>query len=211
MNSSTNFNCDHANAVTDPGYRIQKIENCRIVTGRVPLSDMEMLIQGFSDRAVMATDIASRIGATFVIGEPEDIERLRLCDLPISDQRLRDAEQARKAGLPEATIQWLLTGERGLSSDAMCKAYFGIPERAGTDHPHDAGDLRRCLLFLQAVDESNQWRFDQLQDLSREWLFLSCHWTELVACFEQECAQSTNNTAPETYALIQKIVKGEYS
>ncbi|WAK04334.1 hypothetical protein [Methylobacter sp. YRD-M1] len=211
MNSSINFNCDQTNAITDPGYRIQKIENCRIVTGHVPLSDMEMLIQGFSDQAVMATDIASRIGATFVIGEPEDIERLRLCDLPISDQRLRDAEQARKAGLPETVIQWLLTGERGLSSDALCKAYFGLPERAGTDHPLDPGDLRRCLLFLQAVDEPNQWRFDQLQDLSQAWLLLSCHWTELVACFEQECAQSTNNTAPETYALIQKIIKGECS
>jgi hypothetical protein len=211
MSSPINFNCDQTNAATNPSYRIQKIENCRIVTGHVPLSDMAMLIQGFSDQAVMATDIASRIGATLVIGEPEDIERLRLCDLPISDQRLRDAEQARKAGLPETVIQWLLTGERGLSSDALCKAYFGIPERAGIDHPHDPSDLRRCLLFLQAVDEPNQWRFDQLQDLSQAWLLLSCHWTELVACFEQECSQSINNAAPETYALIQKIITGEYS
>ena len=54
--------------VGDEGFKIKTICGCRIVYGSVPLSSFAMLTHGFSKKALMATDIADLIGATFVIG-----------------------------------------------------------------------------------------------------------------------------------------------
>jgi hypothetical protein len=56
----------------------------------------------------------------------------------------------------------------------MCKAFFGHPIDAGIDHPKTQEEFQRCLLFLAAIDGSEIWRFDQLQDISQEWFELTC-------------------------------------
>jgi hypothetical protein len=200
-----NFEMTAHAAIKDSGYQIKTIENCRIVTGSVPISDYAALCEGYSERAVMAIDIANRIGATLVIGEPEDIERLRQFPLPVSEARMRDAELGRGAGLPPPVFQWLLEGERGRSSDAICKAFYGIPEHAGIDHPLDPDDLRRCLLFIKTAEDHNA-RIGELKGLSPQWLALVSEWPRLVDCFERETADLNFNRAPQTYAIMQRLL-----
>jgi hypothetical protein len=110
---STEFSFDSGHINADHGFTISRLEGCRIVTGPVPLSEFQMLIHGFSDNAVMAADLASRMGVSFVIGEPDDIERLRQCNLPVSPERIRDSEDAKKAGLPAGVVDCCLTANAG--------------------------------------------------------------------------------------------------
>lgn len=51
-------------------------------------------------------------------------------------------------------LNWMLTGETGLSSKAMARAFMDLKGR--TDHPYDPDDLNRCLLLLDAVPEARQ-------------------------------------------------------
>lgn len=189
-------------AGAQPGFTIQNICGCRIVYGSIPASEMGMLTHGFSKKALMAVDIADRIGAVFVIGEPDDLEELRKMDLPVSDKRLADHMAASRLGLPKLA-SWLRDGERGSSSNAMCKRIFGIPADAGTDHPHDPADLRRCLLFLDAAEAHGKVGF--MLDVSEEWGRLVARWDELVTLFEEEVAGGSGS-APVTYALMKEIL-----
>lgn len=132
-------------------YLVQTIGKCRVIFGNVPLSDFSGLTKGFSKKAVVATDLADRIGATFVIGEIEDVNALREAGLPVSEKRIAEAFEATRQGLPKVAW-WLREGERGASSNAMCRRLFGFPAEAGIRHPLDPDDLRRCLSFLDAVD-----------------------------------------------------------
>lgn len=186
----------------NPGCTIQNICSCRIVFGQIPASQMGMLTHGFSKKALMATDIADRIGALLVIGEPDDLEKLRRMNLPVSEKRQADYLAASKIGLLDVA-SWLRDGERGSSSNAMCKRIFGIPADAGASHPHDPDDLRRCLLFLDATEAHDKIAF--MLDVSEQWGRLVASWGELVALFEDEIAGGSKS-APATYALMKKIL-----
>ncbi len=184
-------------------YTIRILHGCKIVTGTVPVEDFVGLAAGFSSRAIMAVDIAHRIGAVFVIGEPEDIEALRQMDLPISEARQLEAGAAEKQELPAAVVEWLKNGERGASSEAMCKAMFGGPWNvAKTAYPLDPSDLSRCLKFMDIVDDSDYWRMVKLKDVSVEWSSLINHWDELKTCFYAE----GQNNKPKTYELMNEIL-----
>ncbi len=98
-------------------------------------------------------------------------------------KRFTEIQQAKRDGLPESVIEWIANGDRDASSDAMCKAFFGHPIDAGTDHPKTQEEFRRCLLFLSAIDGSDIWRFDRLQDISQEWFELTCRWDSALDDF----------------------------
>jgi hypothetical protein len=193
--------------MTDTNYTITTMDRCRIVQGAVPISAFASLSKGFSENAVMAIDIASRIGASFVIGEPEDIEILRQRPLPTCPIRIQEASQAKQLQLPESLVNWLLTGNRGASSNAMYYTMFDIPEQdEKMDHPWDPADFRRCLEFLDAAGLENRYRLEKLSSLSPEWTALIARWDELTRCFTEE--RETNlesKTAPKTYVLMQAI------
>lgn len=185
----------------DDGYTIKRIAGCRVVFGQVPLSDLEMLAHGFSDKALMASDIADRIGAAIVMGEPEAIANLRLMDLPVSEKRQQDYQSAH--GLKRADVaRWLRDGERGGSSNAMCKRIFGVPSNAGKNHPYDPDDLRRCVLFLDATGAHAQ--VGLMADVSEEWALLVESWGVLVLLLKEEMA--SGKSAAKTYALMQKVM-----
>lgn len=183
------------------GFTITKIGGCRIVHGSVPMSEIAMLTHGFSKEALMAPDIAERIGASFVIGEPNDLARLRAMDLPVSPQRREDSEAATQLGLYKVAI-WLRIGERGSSSNAMCKHIFGVPRHAGDSYPYDPDDLRRCAHFLDATDAHD--KVPLLATVSPQWAGLVERWNELLATLKEEMAVS--NSAPKTYALMQQVL-----
>ena len=187
--------------VGDEGFKIKTICGCRIVYGSVPLSSFAMLTHGFSKKALMATDIADLIGATFVIGEPTALDELRHMDLPVSAKRHADYLAATNLGLI-AVAMWLRRGARGKSSNAMCKAIYGVPADAGTEFPHDPDDLRRCLLFVEATGAQDQ--FQKMIEVSPEWSRLVARWDELAARFAEETAEGKQ--APKTYALMQELI-----
>ncbi len=188
---------------TPPGFTIKNICGCRIVFGPFPLSEMGMLTHGFSKKALVATDIADRIGALFVIGEPDDLEELRQMNLPISGKRQAESLAATKLGLNEAA-SWLRDGERGASSNSMCKRIFGVPADASANHPHDPDDLRRCLLFLDATGAHD--KVPLMSDVSDQWGRLVARWGELVAVFNEETAKG--KSAPRTRLLMDDILSG---
>ncbi len=185
------------------GFEIRNVGGCRLVFGPVPLREIGMLMHGFSDKAVMATDIADLIGAAFVIGEPDDIKRLREMDLPVSEKRHADYLAAAEMGLHRVAA-WLRRGQRGASSNAMCKRIFGVPVDAGVSHPHDPDDLRRCLLFLDAAEAHD--KVALMADVSPQWASLAGRWADLVALFREEVA--AGSSAPKTYELMKELLNG---
>lgn len=197
---SAGFTMQLEDSVHD-GYTIKNICGCRVVFGLVPASDFHMLVTGYSDRARMATDIADKIGASFVIGEPDGLQALRQMDLPVSEARQADFLAATQLGLP-AVAEWLRTGERGASSNAMCKRIFGVPAGAKINHPYDPDDLRRCLQFLDAAGAHE--KVTLMSDVSPSWARLIERWNELVMIFREE--MEFGRSAPKTYALMQEIL-----
>lgn len=184
----------------DAGYSVKRIAGCRIVFGPIPLADFGMLTHGFSKKAVMAADIADRIGATLVVGEPEDIEALRRMNLPVSAQRQANYLAAKERGLNDVA-DWLRDGEHGESSRAMCKRIFGLPADAGADHPHDPDDLRRCLQFLAATGARDQVAL--MRDVSPAWDRLVSAWDAITQEFDRE---KTTGTCSRTSALMQEAL-----
>lgn len=163
-----------------------------------------MLTHGFSKEALIATDIADRIGASLVIGEPGNLDELRKMDLPVSEKRHTDYQMAHGLGLYDVAM-WLRTGERGASSNAMCKRMFGIPESAGNDHPHDPGDMRRCLTFLDQTNSHD--KIQMMSDVSQEWARLVEVWGQLVSTLNAE--MHNGNSAPKTYELMSSVLSKE--
>ncbi|WP_321935392.1 hypothetical protein [Paraburkholderia sp. J8-2] len=200
---SDGFTFSESGANDDIGFTVRYIGGCRIVYGGVPISDVEMLAQGFSDKAVMSMDLCDLLGATFVIGEPDAIAALRSQDnLPIAAKRRAEASEASNLGLHEEVSNWLLKGERGASSNAICKAMFGLPSTAAPRHPRDPDELRRCLLFLDAARTHD--RIEVMREVSPEWARLVARWGEITTLFNEECAAGP--LAPRTYALMQEIL-----
>ncbi len=182
-------------------FTVKMLHGCRIVFGEIPVSALGMLTHGFSAKALMAIDIADRIGATLVIGEPEDLDKLREADLPLSAKRQADAVAAEKANLL-LVASWLREGNRGASSNAMCKRIFGIPESARDDHPHDPSDLLRCLQFLDATHSHDQ--LPLMADVSSAWALLVPNWAFLADTLRTEAKYGTS--APKTLAEMRAIL-----
>lgn len=199
------FNLAFGNRLDD-GFTIKSKAGCRLVFGSVPISELPMLMHGFSKKALMATDIADLVGATFVIGEPNDLDELRQLDLPVSKKRQNDYLVAHNMGIIEVAM-WLRNGERGASSNAMCKHLFGVPIEAGNSHPHDPSDLRRCIAFLDATAAH-----DKLADMavvSPEWKRLVDVWDQLVTTIQNEMKKgksAKSKSAPKTYALMKSAL-----
>lgn len=185
------------------GFVVRNICRCRVVFGPIPMSDMSMLLHGFSKKALMATDIADRIGASLVLGEPDDLEELRKMDLPVSEKRHADYLAATELGLHKVAM-WLRTGERGASSNALCKHIFGVPKDARDAHPLDPDDLRRCILFLDATEAHD--KVSAMSGVSPQWTALAARWNDLLATFKEE--MSTGKSAPKTYAMMREATHG---
>lgn len=188
-------------AATPAKFSIEVVHDCRIVYGCVPLSQMAMLMHGMSKHALMDITTADRIGASMVIGEPENLEKLRAANLPPSERRREEFRAALGLNLP-SVAQWLLEGERGRSSNAMCKRMYGVPQSAGTDHPHDPSDLLRCLRFLDATDSHA--KVALMADVSPGWAALVPEWDALAALVREEFG--AGNSAPKTYAAMQSCL-----
>lgn len=83
----------------------------------------------------------------------------------------------------ERVAGWRMNGELGLSAQAIWDHMQGKPTKG--NHPHDLGDLRRCLLLLERVPEWKP-RIREMATLSPQWASLSALWEAIVESFHAE-------------------------
>lgn len=110
--------------------------------------------------------------------------------------------------LPAGAADWLRTGERGISSEAIFSHLSGIPVsgRWGLRAPQDPSDLRRCRLLLEAVPAFRA-ELHRMAEVSEEWTALVERWDELCATMDEEAPEwrEGRGSAPETYALMRAL------
>lgn len=104
--------------------------------------------------------------------------------------------------LPDPVVRWLADGRRGLSSEAMCKRFYGLQASAGTDHPHDPADLHRCVEFLKVTGSFG--KLSLMRDVSPHWAALVKNWEKIYASYEIERAENTGY-ARKTYDAMKAL------
>lgn len=136
----------------EKGYEIQHRDNCLLVFGQVPLRDTARMLAEAGEDDTLDLHLASLIGAALVVGHPDDLATLRQRDdLPVNPERRKEHDQAIAQGFSQQFADWLLTGERGFSSDYIAHVATGIPAEAPVAHPRDTDDLKRCFGLIKAL------------------------------------------------------------
>jgi hypothetical protein len=123
------------------------------------------------------------------------------------------ADQFDKTSTKGQVFAWLETGERGMSSEALCAHLgeqagvgpMGIAQRSKGDrhaHPHDPSDFRRCALFFEAVPNLKP-LLPAMKSVSPEWNALVDAWPNLETLYAEEKDQKS---APKLYAEMQRVL-----
>lgn len=112
--------------------------------------------------------------------------------------------------IQEAVIDWLNTGEVGISSKcmAMWLAFGKQSESSGFgNHPHDPDDMDRCLKLLSRVPALRE-RLQKMAEINKTWAALVSHWDEIEATQMDEIGLGwvKARSAPKTYALMREII-----
>ena len=109
--------------------------------------------------------------------------------------------------IPDAAVEWLRKGERGISSESIFEAMTGLPigtwEAAA---PRDPSDLRRCRLLLDALPEWRH-RLDEMHGKGGGWAEILPLWDVLCMTMDVECPDWRNakGTCPKTYELMKSL------
>lgn len=111
---------------------------------------------------------------------------------------------AQPADVDPRAAQWLREGARGQSSETLCKLFFGLPRSAGSEHPHDPADLRRCVAFLEATETGS--RIGEAAALSPQWAALCARWDEIAGLLGREMREGPS--APLCYGAMRDILTG---
>lgn len=192
-------------------YTVEHRGGCTIIYGEVPILELSRLMSGQTDTTVIASHLAQMLGAMIAWGEASDVDALtetvrqeRLRQVPVTTQASTLSHDARR---------WLAVGEQGLSSSSIFWRLTGfkpdyLRDKSGYPHPHDVGDLRRCLLLLNEVPEFAG-RIGEMAGCSAEWDRLVANWGVLVDQFMSEIGdlmRPKQNTLYETHALLRSIL-----
>lgn len=97
-------------------------------------------------------------------------------------------------------VEWMLFGDRGLSSDAMCGAALGLIDKCEAC-PYDPHDLERCRKLVEKVPEIRDY-FPAIAQLSPNWKAIITHWDELVQFLLFEMKHTKGYNFPITYAKM---------
>nr|BDD45676.1 hypothetical protein 3 [Prochloraceae cyanobacterium]BDD46471.1 hypothetical protein 16 [bacterium] len=192
------------------GYRIERRMECVLVYGPVPLSDFEGLFKLASKSAVLDPSLASSLGATVVFGESDHLDLLKSSlkqELMAATRRRYGSDLDR---LDESDIQWLASGERGLSSETIFQSIHGItilaPHELTT--PRDPADLRRCRLLLEQSPVIAE-QFHSVMSRVSGWGALVAHWEDLCALMDDEAPQwrdgKKSHSCPRTYQKMKTL------
>lgn len=107
--------------------------------------------------------------------------------------------------------RWLLSGERGLSSEAMVRYLSGTGHgRWGWDYPHDPDDFRRCQLLLQSCPSVAR-EFPRMAGASPVWAALVERWDDIHAAIEDQAPGYVSRfprgaSARKGYELMRDII-----
>lgn len=100
---------------------------------------------------------------------------------------------------------WLERGERGSSSETLCHRFFGLPADSAHNHPHDADDFRRCVLFLEATATSH--RIVEAASISEPWAKLTARWDELCSLLADDLSSGQNACNLAMAAILRTAPK----
>lgn len=125
-----------------------------------------------------------------------------------------EALTERAVVIPQAAIEWIGSGQTGLSSKTiwhhMAGGRRGDPFFDGRwPHPHDAADLARCVRLLEAVPEWAD-RIAEMATRSPQWAALVAQWDTLVTTLDEECPDwraSYPSRAHRCDALMQAFLQ----
>lgn len=105
-------------------------------------------------------------------------------------------------------LAWFASHDTGISSMTIARHMLGLPHENAFDisHPHDGGDMGRCLRLLAKIPEWEP-RVPELAALSHCWAALVPQWSRLKALMIEETGPefARYEPAPRTYALIKAL------
>jgi len=197
-------------------YTVTEREGCTLITGSVPVAQLTGLMSAAGKGAVLSDNLARLAGVQFAWGQPVDVDALedklraeKLAGL------IAGQDRQPKDGLSADARRWLSVGEQGLSSCSIFWKLTGVKpgyldREDGYCHPHDPGDLRRCLLLLDQVPEL-QGRIAEMAGCSPEWDALAEHWNDLCATLTAETPDWRNpgpgGQAKKTYDKMRALLR----
>lgn len=106
--------------------------------------------------------------------------------------------------IQERVIKWLLSGDTGSSSKAICAHMIGSGSGDGYSYPSDPSDLGRCLRLLELIPEWKP-RIAEMAQYSPGWAGLLAEWDVLTELMANEVGihWEKGKSAPETYKAMK--------
>lgn len=189
-------------------YTITHRGNCVFITGAVPVTALDALINLVPKNSVMSPDTARMFQATFAFGPEAELQQLRDAQAPEAERYYKQA----RPEISEAAARWLASGERGMSSEAMFTHLTGV--KCGDDWgfdsiPYDPSDFRRCQLLLEQVPELHP-IFPRMAEVSPKWAALVQAWPNIVKAMDAEVPEwregRSGKSCPTAYELIKQAI-----
>ena len=112
--------------------------------------------------------------------------------------------------LERKVLQWLASGQSGLSSEVMAFTAVDI-EQVGKftlyHYPLDPADLNRCIMLVDTIPEIRE-HFPKIASLSPRWKAIIDNWDELTATFLLEAGFNwiKSHRAPQTYLRMKQLL-----
>lgn len=103
-------------------------------------------------------------------------------------------------------LHWsLVSGETGVSSEAIVSKILMGEVEDSFCHPRDPSDLNRCVMLLEAIPELGD-HLDKMREVSPVWDELVSNWGDLCYSLEAE-KKRKDGKAPITYRAMKSIIK----
>ena len=108
-------------------------------------------------------------------------------------------------------ITWILSGDTGSSSKAICAHMTGARNSEGYSYPCDPSDLGRCLRLLEHFPEWKP-RMSEMVVYGTGWIGLVKKWDELSSLMADEVGISweKGKRAEKTYDAMQQAIADGY-
>lgn len=106
----------------------------------------------------------------------------------------------------QKAIEWIVGRDTGASSKALWATMMG--QKSDGSHPHDPGDLGRCLRLLKMIPEWKT-RLAEMGGVSPYWSALVEVWATLEALMLEEMGPNfdTGFSAKKTNSLMTKVLR----
>ena len=112
--------------------------------------------------------------------------------------------------LNSGLLRWFAAGSIIPCARTLACAAAGLPFKTAI-HPKNPEDFNSCLLLLKSVPEIRSRLADRVSILSDPWADLVSEWGDIESMFLHEAGLnfSINSSAPNTHALLKKILVGD--